>query len=97
MGKTHSYRKYKKALEKNSFITWEVRKTKWPGNFHPKQVYNMLSGRSFYLPNEKSFKFANITDLTEAQFNVFALPFLVVSYSTFDRLVNRHLNELIGH
>lgn len=31
---------------------WWDKSWKWPGNFHPREVYIMHNGGMFYLPNE---------------------------------------------
>lgn len=89
MGKPHSYRKYKKALKNRNRHIWysHGQKQSWPGNFHPKQAFNMLCLRPFYIPNNSSQKIANIFDLSKVQFDTLARPFLGVSYDKFKMVV----------
>lgn len=89
MGKPHSFRKYKKALKNCNRHIWYApgQKQTWPGNFHPRQAFNMLCLRPFYIPDKGSARIASILDLTEAQFNTFAKPFLGVSYANFRTMI----------
>jgi hypothetical protein len=71
----HSFRKYKKQM-KYKYGEWWNTKWKWPGNFHPKQVKLMMTGQSFVLPGWRRIRMANIFDLTPAQHEVIAKPFV---------------------